>query len=305
MKVFKSKKIKKKKKRLFMSFLFFFFFSYAFIYMYLSKNKAKSSVLSNNVDYIRFNVNNYIKSKLVKNVNEPVNLLNEKVKDAIYVPKKNKKVKKTGYIKNTTQDIPNNNDPIIYVYNTHESEKYNNYSVYDAAFLLSDKLNKEGIGTYFEEKSVTAFLSENNLKYYKSYQGSRKYLSEAKEKYNTIKYFFDIHRDSVGKSKSTITVNGKSYAKVLFVVGTDNPNNASNKNNAEKLNRIIDSKVNGISRGILSHGGKGYNGVYNQDISDNVFLIEVGGPDNTKEEVESTIDIIYISIKEYIGGMVW
>lgn len=304
MKVFKSKKIKKKKKRLFMSFLFFFFFSYAFIYMYLSKNKSKSSVLSNNVDYIRFNVNNYIKSKLVKNVNEPVNLLNEKVKDAIYVPKKNKKVKKTGYIKNTTQDIPNNNDPIIYVYNTHESEKYNNYSVYDAAFLLSDKLNKEGIGTYFEEKSVTAFLSENNLKYYKSYQGSRKYLSEAKEKYNTIKYFFDIHRDSVGKSKSTITVNGKSYAKVLFVIGTDNPNNASNKNNAEKLNRIIDSKVNGISRGILSHGGKGYNGVYNQDISDNVFLIEVGGPDNTKEEVESTIDIIYISIKEYIGGMV-
>ena len=304
MKVFKSKKIKKKKKRLFMSFLFFFFFSYAFIYMYLSKNKSKSSVLSNNVDYIRFNVNNYIKSKLFKNVNEPVNLLNEKVKDAIYVPKKNKKVKKTGYIKNTTQDIPNNNDPIIYVYNTHESEKYNNYSVYDAAFLLSDKLNKEGIGTYFEEKSVTAFLSENNLKYYKSYQGSRKYLSEAKEKYNTIKYFFDIHRDSVGKSKSTITVNGKSYAKVLFVIGTDNPNNASNKNNAEKLNRIIDSKVNGISRGILSHGGKGYNGVYNQDISDNVFLIEVGGPDNTKEEVESTIDIIYISIKEYIGGMV-
>ena len=94
MKVFKSKKIKKKKKRLFMSFLFFFFFSYAFIYMYLSKNKSKSSVLSNNVDYIRFNVNNYIKSKLVKNVNEPVNLLNEKVKDAIYVPKKNKKVKK-------------------------------------------------------------------------------------------------------------------------------------------------------------------------------------------------------------------
>ena len=304
MKVFKSKKIKKKKKRLFMSFLFFFFFSYAFIYMYLSKNKAKSSILSNNVDYIRFNVNNYIKSKLVKNVNEPVNLLNEKVKDAIYVPKKDKKVKKTGYIKNTTQDISNNNDPIIYVYNTHESEKYNNYSVYDAAFLLSDKLNKEGIGTYFEEKSVAAFLSENNLKYYKSYQGSRKYLSEAKEKYNTIKYFFDIHRDSVGKSKSTITVNGKSYAKVLFVVGTDNPNNASNKNNAEKLNRIIDSKVNGISRGILSHGGKGYNGVYNQDISDNVFLIEVGGPDNTKEEVESTIDIIYISIKEYIGGMV-
>ncbi len=304
MKVFKSKKIKKKKKRLFMSFLFFFFFSYAFIYMYLSKNKAKSSVLSNNVDYIRFNVNNYIKNKLVKNVNEPVNLLNEKVKDAIYVPKKDKKVKKTGYIKNTTQDIPDNNDPIIYVYNTHESEKYNNYSVYDAAFLLSDKLNKEGIETYFEEKSVAAFLSENNLKYYKSYQGSRKYLSEAKEKYNTIKYFFDIHRDSVGKSKSTITFNGKSYAKVLFVVGTDNPNNASNKNNAEKLNRIIDSKVNGISRGILSHGGKGYNGVYNQDISDNVFLIEVGGPDNTKEEVESTIDIIYISIKEYIGGMV-
>ena len=48
--------------------------------------------------------------------------------------------------------------------------------------------------------------------------------------------------------------------------------------------------------------GYGVNGVYNQDFSPNVFLIEVGTKDSTKEEVINTINILKEALLEYIGG---
>ena len=38
--------------------------------------------------------------------------------------------------------------------------------------------------------------------------------------------------------------------------------------------------------------GANVNGVYNQDLSPNCILIEVGGVDNTIEEVNNTMDAI-------------
>ena len=133
---------------------------------------------------------------------------------------------------------------------------------------------------------------------------SRKYIDEVKIKYPSINYFFDIHRDALSKDKSTLTVGKKNYAKVMFIVGTDNQNYESNYNNAIKLNKIINNKVPGISRGVIKKGGKGVNGVYNQDVSANLFLIEVGGNNNNKEEVINTINVISDSITEYVRGMV-
>ena len=96
--------------------------------------------------------------------------------------------------------------------------------------------------------------------------------------------------------------NNINYAKILFVIGSDNMNNSKNEENAKKLNEIIESKIPGISRGVVKHGGNKYNGIYNQDISENVFLIEVGAKDNTKDEVENSINILYESIIEYVRG---
>lgn len=40
---------------------------------------------------------------------------------------------------------------------------------------------------------------------------------------------------------------------------------------------------------------------YNQGISDNMVLIEVGAQSNTKEEVQATVEIIAKAIGEYLG----
>lgn len=310
MKEFKAKKIRnkksKKKKVRFIIFTFFFFFAYIFMLKYLKNNQLKNTILKEDVNYINFNIQKESENIISKIINNPVKLLNQNVKN---VKQMNTETTETKVDNNQAKKVVNeklivSKEPIIYIYNTHQTESYDGYSVYDAAYFLNQKLNNNGFSSYFEEQSVKTFLDNNNLKYYKSYTASRTYLDEARKKNPNLKYFFDIHRDSVSKNISTITYNDKSYAKILFVVGLDNPGNEKNKNNANRLNDIIKSKVPNISRGVTSHGGKGYNGVYNQDASENVFLIEVGGKDNTKEEVENTINVIYESIIEYIRGVV-
>ena len=306
MKEFKAKKINNKKKKLkkirLVIFTFFFFFAYVFMIKYLENNKLKKSVLDEDVNYVNFNVSKLVESKINKVINNPSTLLNDTIKNVKQVEVE---TKKTSVSDKKNDNVIKKEEPVIYIYNTHQTEEYVDYSVYEAAKKLNDMLNKNSYYTsYFEEQSIKVFLEQNDMKYYKSYTASRKYLGEAIIKYPSLTYFFDIHRDSVLKNKSTLSYNDKSYAKVLFVVGTDNPNNQINYENANKLNELIKSKVPNISRGIAKHGGKGYNGVYNQDVSENTFLIEIGGKENTKEEVENTINIIYEAILEYVRGVI-
>lgn len=311
MKHFKSVKVKKRRKFVRIVFTFFFFFSYVFMFKYCFKNKLKKSVLKNNINYVKPSLNNIISDKIGDVVNKPVMLLNWNVKNA----KVNKvEIEKTSKSNNQTDDLEiidkqnaskvSINEPLVYVYNTHQKEAYDNYSIYEASAYFSNKLNSNGIKTVFEEQSVSVFLEKNNLKYYKSYDVSKKFLSEAIQKYPSLKYFIDFHRDSVNKTRSTVSYNGKNYAKVLFLVGLENPSYSINLSNTEKLDSILKSKIPGISRGIMQKKGKGVNGVYNQDVSGNLFLIEVGAKDNNKDEVENTMNVIYDCVIQYMGGSI-
>jgi stage II sporulation protein P len=88
----------------------------------------------------------------------------------------------------------------------------------------------------------------------------------------------------------------------MFVVGLENSNYRGNLAIAEAINKIINNKYPNLSRGILKKQGAGVNGVYNQDISPNMMLIEVGGVDNNIEEVLNTIDALASILYEYIRG---
>jgi stage II sporulation protein P len=127
------------------------------------------------------------------------------------------------------------------------------------------------------------------------------YLEKRKKENKTLKYFIDLHRDSVKKNITTIEINGKKYARVMLLLGLENPNYKENEKNILKLENWLEKNYKGISRGIYRKKGKGVNGVYNQDFSDNCFLIEIGGEENTYEEVENTLDIIAQMLNDYIG----
>ncbi len=201
------------------------------------------------------------------------------------------------------------NNPLIYLYNSHQLENYSNDNldiygitpnVLMASYLLREKLNSLNLQTIVEEANMSEILEKNNWNYSYSYQASRSLLKDKISKYKSLKYFIDIHRDSVSKSYSTVNINNKSYAKILFVIGLDHNNWEKNYNLAVSLNNIIDNNYKGLSKGIMKKTGMNVNGIYNQDVSPNCILIEIGGVDNTIEEVFNTTNAIAETISTYI-----
>lgn len=202
------------------------------------------------------------------------------------------------------------NNPRVYIYNTHQLEAYsaNNFEAYNitpnvmmASYLLKEKLNKLGMSTIVETSNITDFLSLNGWDYASSYKASRFYLLDAVNKYPSLDLLIDLHRDSISHNLSTTEINGKKYAKVLFVVGLDYDGYETNLQLANTLHNMIKEKYPSLTRGVITKSGAGVNGIYNQDVANHVILIECGGVDNSIEEVMNTIEVLSVVIYEYLG----
>ena len=204
----------------------------------------------------------------------------------------------------------NKENPVIYLYNSHQGEEYTGDTldshdvvptVMLANYRLREELNLLGLNTIVETNPITEVLTANGWNYASSYAASKLLMQDALEKNSTLEYFFDIHRDSISYESSVTTYEGKTYAKILFVIGTDHENYEQNLTFAEKLNTILNQKVPNLTRGIIKKGGDGVNGIYNQDFSPNTLLFEIGGTYNKISEVTNTVHVLAESLKELIG----
>lgn len=204
------------------------------------------------------------------------------------------------------------NEPLIYIYNTHDEEAYYNsylnpYNIVPdvklASYYFQERLKDLGIESVVEKRKIKDVLDKNGWNYRYSYNASRVYLEEVSKNNPSIEYFIDLHRDSVGKDKTTTTINGKSYARVMFLVGLEHKSYQKNLDLATRLNELISQFDSTLSRGIYQKEGPGVNGIYNQDFSSKAILIEVGGQYNTIEEVANTIEVIAKVLKDYLGEL--
>ncbi len=201
------------------------------------------------------------------------------------------------------------NLPLVYIYNTHQTEEYINNeptydlkpTVYTAANYLKEVLERQGIKTIVEEANIKKYLDDNNLNYDDSYIASRYYLEQAKNNNPSLKLFIDLHRDALSHDAATVIYNNISYAKILFVVGADFNNYQKNLNFTESINKIVIDNYSFLTRGVLTKTGPLVNGVYNQDLSDNIILLEVGGNESTINEVANTLDLIGDVIVKKLG----
>lgn len=289
-----------------------------------NSNEEFLKLLLKNQNYYEFYIKDYnsILNRTIRfvtniNIKDPTTILNKTIKY------KNKKTIPVMYTTSSDnlEDIDTNSkyiedpikkeitDPIIYIYNTHQLESYEKreYEDYNitpnvmmASYILRENLNNKNINTIVETNNITDFLNTNGWDYSKSYDASRYYIKDALNKYSNLKLLIDIHRDSIKKSLSTITINNKKYAKVLFVIGLKNKNYQYNLEVANKLDKIINNDYPGLSRGIMKKEGKYVNGVYNQDLNNNIILIEFGGTENTIEEVMNTSIALSYSIQKYL-----
>ena len=218
------------------------------------------------------------------------------------------------YLENPSQYIGDPNpteikEPLVYIYNTHQLEGYSatNFEDYNitpnvlmASYLLKEKLNKAGIPTIVETSNITDFLSLNNWDYSQSYQASKFFITDTLNQYPSLRLLIDLHRDAISKEASTTEIDGKKYAKVLFVVGLEHENYQANLDLANLLSAKIKEKYPTLSRGVMTKEGRGVNGVYNQNLSPYSVLIECGGKENSIDEVMNTMEALSIIIQEYL-----
>ena len=189
----------------------------------------------------------------------------------------------------------------IYVYNTHQNEEYSDdKNVMDSSRYLKEKLFEYGVEVKVEEGSIEDFLNINNYSYNYSYVASRYFIED--ELSNNYDLIIDLHRDAISRKNSVIKINEKNCAKIMFVIGKKNKNYKKNYAIAHSLNKIIENKYPGLSRGILLQDGANVNGIYNQDLADNIILIELGGNHNRFSEIKNTIDLLAPIIGEYLYG---
>ena len=119
------------------------------------------------------------------------------------------------------------------------------------------------IGSYVESKNtVTGLIGEQRA----------------------LRMFLDLHRDALGRDDTTVVFAGQPVARLMVVLGTDNPNWRKNYALAQRLLQRLEANCPGISRGILTKSDN-----YNQELAAGALLLEVGGPENTLDEVRRTM----------------
>lgn len=164
---------------------------------------------------------------------------------------------------------------------------------------FGNKLLEYGIGTYVDKTDIATILNERGWKYGRSYEASRDVVKEAIAQNKDYIYLLDIHRDSAPRKTTTTTINGKTYARLYFVVGASHPNYKENEKFANELHQSLEEKYPGISRGVVKKDKSKGNGVYNQDLSSHSLIIEIGGVDNTLDELYNTADVLAEVFAEY------
>lgn len=204
--------------------------------------------------------------------------------------------------------ITNKNEPVVYLYSTHQTEEYQKLdnqlynfipTVTTASYILEELLEEKGINVIVEERNIKKVLNDRGWDYSYSYRISREYMEDSIIKYPTLTYFIDIHRDGVS-SKNIVTakINEKNYAKLMFLIGTNRKNYKENEKIIKTLEKGLEESYKGITRN--TYYQKSYS--YNQDFSDNTFLIEVGASQNTIDEVYNSMEALSNILAKYIKG---
>ncbi len=210
---------------------------------------------------------------------------------------------------NKTKTIPINkkidntyNKPIIYIFNTHQKEEYakGEYiispTVMTASFILKDELNNFKIPSLVEEKDIIKEVQKRGYDYSGTYTVSFEYLKQRKKENQSLKYYFDLHRDSITGKNARTTIKGKKYATMMFLIGANHDNYRKNLKNANIMKKYLDKNYKGLVRSNFIQK----KWTYNQRYSPKMFLVEIGGPDNTLEEVANTTKALAEAIKYYV-----
>lgn len=198
--------------------------------------------------------------------------------------------------------------PEVLIYHTHTTEAYSDvggwtededFSVVGVGNILADEL-QNGYGISVIHDKTNHYKTYNGC-YDRSAATVKKYL----EQYGDFKLIIDLHRDgSSNKESVTVSLNGKSLARAMFVTAEVSERYESNSKVANELAGITNRLFPGLLRDIpvtVYEYPYGIGG-FNLGLSDNMALMEVGADINTAQEARLTAKYMARVIAEYINN---
>lgn len=183
-------------------------------------------------------------------------------------------------------------NPEILIYHTHATESYQpvtygNFhtveeygTVRDVGNVLTETLREKGIGVAHDK------TLHDSPSYNQSYDRSLETAKGLLAKYPSGRMIIDLHRDAAaytGGAGKTVKIDGKEVAKFNLVVGNGNENVVALKEFANKVNAKAESMYPGFGGRIIEKEYK-----YNEYISNQALLVEVGNNQNTIDQTKLT-----------------
>lgn len=183
----------------------------------------------------------------------------------------------------------------VLLYHTHNAETYlpsdgvskvtgQNGGVAQAADLFQKALQqKYGIRTV-HNTTLHDYPNWN-----RAYQNSLATVQQLIKANPDVKAVFDVHRDAGFSSKqpTTTTINGKSAARIMLVIGANHENWKENLAFARQLEAKCDELYPGLLRDNIHIKETGR---YNQQAHPRAVLLEIGSDLNTQEEADYAME---------------
>lgn len=179
----------------------------------------------------------------------------------------------------------------VAVYSTHSSESYTASGgaaklygelggVYRASDVMAQRLRSAGIGVVVDE--TIHDWPDWNKAYSNSLETARRLLKT----YTELDVLIDMHRDAgVSRENSIVNIDGKTAARLLLVVGSnqryEHDNWRQNEAFSQRIADLMDEMYPGLLRRVSVQSGR-----YNQHISPKAILVEMGTTENSIGEVE-------------------
>ncbi|WP_170885669.1 stage II sporulation protein P [Bacillus alkalicellulosilyticus] len=163
---------------------------------------------------------------------------------------------------------------------------------------LKQDLIEHGIKSIHLQHDIMEELAEADLPYKESYTLSRRYLEATLDQYDDIDLVLDIHRAIEPWEKTTTSIHGENVAQIVMVIGMEHPNYTENHALAKALSEKLNDIHPDLSRGVKLLSGPPRNGIYNQDVHPHSILLEIGGYDNSLEEIQYSTKYLARAISE-------
>lgn len=207
-----------------------------------------------------------------------------------------------------------NDAPVVLILHTHGCEGYassasteyrtsdKTQNIVSIGKIIANRLNSAGINTIHCDTLFDA--DDFNMAYYNASLTIRRTI----EKYPSVSYIIDVHRDSVMLSDGTYLpltteLNEKNAARLMFVIGTDHGGSGhtgweDNLSLAARIQYRVWCESHHMMRSIDLRSAS-----FNEQYTKGSLLLEVGSCANTLEEAKISAEIFADAlIREIIGS---